>query len=155
MGTPLINEHFENMVLPCFKLAHSSSDAKILWHCDYWWKMWTKFLLGRSLMISLRKNSWKLERVPTEVTFVGVCLSVCLSVDSLQGTLFGLGTARILIFVLNDPWDMKKKCISCLFVFLILIFSLFIDTFRCFLPFILSLFHTPFFLFLKICPVTP
>ena len=59
-------------------------------------------LLGRSLMIGWRKNSWNHERVPTVVTFVSVCV-VC---PRVTGHTFW---PRNLIFGLSDPWDMRKK----------------------------------------------
>ena len=54
----------------------------------------TLLLLGRSLMIGWRKNSWKPERVPSVVTFVCVCHTF---------------KPRNLIFGLSDPWDVRKK----------------------------------------------
>ena len=68
--------------------------------------VWTN-ILGRSLMIGWRKNSWNPERVPSVVTFVCVCLCVCLSVCAqATGHTFW---PRNLIFGLNDPWNMRKK----------------------------------------------
>ena len=53
------------------------------YHLDHQNEGNMSYLLGRSLMIGWRKNSWNPERVPTVVTFVSVmsvCLFVCLSV---------------------------------------------------------------------------
>ena len=56
-------------------------------------------VLGRSLMIGWRKNSWNPERVPTEVTCVCVCLRVCLSVTRLQSTSFYLFYLVVVFYV--------------------------------------------------------
>ena len=88
-------------------------------------------LLGRSLMIGWGKNSWNPERVPSVVTFVCVCLSVCLSVRTWATE--HIFWPRNLIFGLSDPWDMRKKRIFLFFE--IFIFTLFIGIFR-FFPYI-------------------
>ena len=94
-------------------------------------KLMTWQILGRSLMIGWRKNSWNPERVPTVVTFVSVCLSVCVSVrPRAAGDTFW---HRTLIFGLSDPWDMRKKRIFLFFE--IFIFTPFIGIFR-FFPYI-------------------
>ena len=84
-------------------------------------------VLGRSLMIGWRKNSWNPERVPSVVTFVSVCVSVR---SRATGHTFW---PRNLIFGLSDPWDMRKKRIFLFFE--IFIFTLFIGIFR-FFPYI-------------------
>ena len=56
-------------------------------------------LLGRSLLIAWRKNSWNPERVPSVVTFVSVCSRAT------EHTFW----PRNLIFGLSDPWDMRIK----------------------------------------------
>ena len=67
-------------------------------------------ILGRSLMIGWRKTFWNLERVPAVVT-VSVCAWT-------TGHIFW---PRNLIFRLNDPWDIRKKCN-------VLFFEIFIST---------------------------
>ena len=79
-----------------------------------------QIILDRSLMIGWRKNSWNPKRVPTVVTFVSVCLQVCLSVylcvclsiRGPQSTAFDLGVS---FFGLSDPWDIRKKSIICFY----------------------------------------
>ena len=68
-------------------------------------------ILGRSLMIGWRKNSWNHERVPTVVTFVCVCLCVCVSVCT-RATDHSFRASN-LIFGLSDPWDMRMSCFFC------------------------------------------
>ena len=78
-----------------------------------------KTMLGRSLMIEWRKNSWNPERVPT-VSHFRVC-------PRATGHTF---RPRNLLFGLNNPWDMRKK--FCFLFFEIFLFTLFIGIFRCF-----------------------
>ena len=70
-------------------------------------------VLGRSLMIGWRKNSWNPERVSSVFTFVSVRLSVCLFLRT-QATDHSFW-ARNLIFGSSDPWDMRKKRIFFVF----------------------------------------
>ena len=83
----------------------------INWHTDLPTKI--LLLLGWSLVIGWRKNSWNPERVPTVVTFVCVCLSVCVSVC--RRATEHIFWPRNLIFGLSNHWDMRKKRISFVF----------------------------------------
>ena len=81
-------------------------------------------LLGRSLMIGWRKNSWNPERVPSVVT---LCVRPSVRARP-TGHIFW---PKNLICWLNDPWDMRKKRIFLFFE--IFIFTLSMDIFRFFL----------------------
>ena len=84
-------------------------------------------VLGRSLMIGWRENSWNPERVPSVFTFVSVC--PFLRTRATDHSFW----PRNLIFGSSDPWDMRKKRIFLFFE--IFIFTLFIGIFR-FFPYI-------------------
>ena len=106
-----------------FVAPHTQSDRQAHWHGSEYWHVTLRiltvftllliYLLGRSLMICCRKNSWNPERVPSVhvVTFVCVCLSVCPSVRN-QAPVH-IFWPRNLIFGLSVPWDMRKKHIFC------------------------------------------
>ena len=95
-------------------------------------------VLGRSLMIGWRTNSWNPEGVSTVVAFVCVCLSVCLSVYT-RATEHSFWP-RNLIFGLSDPWTF-------FFVFRNFHFYAFYRHFSIF-----SLYNTSKFFRLSVCP---
>ena len=85
-------------------LSESSSSHQKVSHWRHRLKISLK-VLGRSLMIVWRINSWKPERVPTVVTFVCVCLCVCVCSRATEHTFWH----RNLILGSSDLWDMRKK----------------------------------------------